>query len=81
MVTPGWFGVITPPSTELFGIVSVRLPLVGISPLSLPTITALSEVTSISAAEFSSIIRFGVEHLTFWRDAPLSGVVLFNQQY
>ena len=39
------------------------------------------ERASISAVMASSIIRLGVEHLSFWRIAPLSGVILFNQQY
>ena len=60
VVAPGWSGVMTPPSTELSGTVSVRLPLVGVTLLSLSAITPLSELTSISAVEVSPIIGLGV---------------------
>ena len=64
VVTLGWSGVITPPSAKLSGTIPVRLPLVGVTLLSLPAITALFELASISTDEISSIIRLGVEHLT-----------------
>jgi hypothetical protein len=65
----------------LSGTIIVRLPLVGVSPLRLPATSALSELISISAVEIPPIARLGIEHLTFWRVAPLPCMVLFNQQY
>ena len=81
VVTLGRSDMMTRPSARLSGTIPVQLPLVGVTLLSLPTITALSELTSISMAKISSIIRLGVEHLTLWCVAPLLGMIFFNQQY
>ena len=81
VVTIAQSGVMTPPFIELSRTIPVRMPVVGIMPLSLQTITTLFESTSISTAEISSIMRLGVEHMTLWCIAPLSGVIFLNQQY
>ena len=62
-----------PPSAEVPRIAPIDLPIVGD--------VFSGRLTLSPSAESSSIIRLGVEHLTLWCVAPLSGVIFLNQQY